>query len=219
MVRNFFLVLCMNIVLCFSFKVLAENELADFTFVDNALSTCISEQVKKNNWQTVKDVHTLKCHGMGIASIEGLEKLTQLKSLSLFGNKLENVDLRAFSQLEYINIANNKLNTIYITGLSHLKTLYLFKNKLSTLDFTGLSKLKKIRITNNLLSSLDLSPLISLEKAYFFDNKLENVVVAGLPKLKFIELRQNTMPDEVYDRYDALEGITIIHEGNAEDWK
>lgn len=217
--RIFYLVLFINLILCLPFKVLAMNELADLTLVDNALSVCITEQAKKHNWQAVKDVHTLKCHGMGIASIEGLEKLTQLKSLSLFGNKLENVDLRAFSQLEYINIANNKLHSIYIKGLSHLKTLYLFKNKLSTLDFTGLSKLKKIRITNNQLSSLDLSPLISLEKAYFFDNKLENVVVAGLPKLKFIELRQNTMPDEVYDRYDQIEGITIIHEGNAEDWK
>lgn len=219
MMRSFYLVLFMNIALCSSFKVLAENELADLTFVDNALSACITEQAKKHNWQAIKDVHTLKCHGMDIASIEGLEKLTQLKSLSLFSNQLVSVDLRNLSQLEYINIANNKLNTIYITGLSHLKTLYLFKNNLSTVDFTGLSKLSKIRITSNQLSSLDLSPLISLEKAYFFDNKLEDVVVAGLPKLRFIELRQNTMPDEVYDRYDQIEGITIIHEGNAEDWK
>ncbi|MEY8198653.1 MAG: hypothetical protein RPS47_05385, partial [Colwellia sp.] len=93
------------------------------------------------------------------------------------------------------------------------------KNKLKKINFTGLKQLTKIRITSNKLTQLDISPLISLEKAYFFDNKLEDLIVAGLPKLKFIELRQNPMPDEVYDRYDALEGITIIHDGNADDWK
>lgn len=219
MMRNFYSVLIINIAFLYSFDVLAKNELTDLTFVDSALSSCITEQAKKHNWLTINEIHTLKCHGMEITSIAGLDKLAHLKSLSLFNNKLETIDLRSFNQLEYINISNNKLNTIYLTGLSHLKTLYLFKNNLSTIDFTGLSKLLKIRITHNQLSFLDISPLISLEKAYFFDNKLEELIVAGLPKLTFIEVRQNPMPDEVYDRYDALEGITIVHDGNADDWK
>jgi Leucine-rich repeat (LRR) protein len=219
MMRNFYLVLFIIFAFFNSFNVLAKSKLADLSFVDNALSTCITEQAQKHNWQAIKDIHTLKCHGMEITNIAGLDKLTQLKSLSLFNNKLESVDLRSFNQLEYINIANNKLNTIYLTGLSHLKTLYLFKNNLSTVDFTGLNALLKIRITNNQLSSIDISPLISLEKAYFFDNNLKELIVAGLPQLTFIEVRQNPMPDEVYDRYDALEGITIVHDGNADDWK
>ena len=202
-----------------SLEVIASGSAFSINVADKALSSCIVEQTKKNDWQVVEDIQTLKCHGMEIGSIEGLSALTQLKSLSLYNNKLKSIDLRGFSQLEHVNIANNKLHTIYLANLSHLHTLYLFKNNLVTVDFTGLNKLSKIRITNNQLSSLDISPLISLEKAYFFDNKLEELIVKGLPKLKFIELRQNPMPDEVYDRYDSLDGITIVHDGNADDWK
>lgn len=219
MIRIRCLFLLMGYALSTSLPVIASNTVLPIKIADKALSDCIAAQVNKYDWKVVEDVHTLKCHGMDIKSIEGLNTLTQLKSLSLYNNKLENLDLRKFNQLEHVNIANNKLRTIYLTNLSHLHTLYLFKNRLVTVDFTGLNKLSKIRITNNQLSSLDISPLIALEKAYFFDNKLEELIVEGLPKLKFIELRQNPMPDEVYDRYDAIDGITIVHDGNADDWK
>jgi Leucine-rich repeat (LRR) protein len=192
---------------------------ASLKLADSALSDCVAAQIKGHDLKAVEAIDTLKCHGMNIASLKGLHVLTGLKSLSLYNNQLAAIDLRGFSQLEYINIANNKLRTINLTNLSHLHTLYLFKNNLTTIDFNGLVQLKKVRITNNQLSSLDISPLVSLEKAYFFDNKLEELIVAGLPKLKFIELRQNPMPDEVYDRYDDIDGITIVHDGNADDWK
>lgn len=186
---------------------------------DSSLSRCIKEQAAKHHWQESLDFLELTCHGLSISSLKGLEIFANLQKLSLYNNKLTHVDLRNFSQLKYINIANNKLKTIKVTGLAKLETLYLFKNNLTTVNFSGLTQLKKIRLTNNKLSSLDISPLIYLEMAYFFDNKLEDLVVVGLPKLKFIELKQNPMPDEVYDRYDQLDGITIIHDGNADDWK
>ncbi len=186
---------------------------------DENLASCILKNATKMHLEIVEELTHLKCHGMNITNLEGLEMLINLEKLSLFNNSLTHADLRPFKKLKHLNVANNKLVNINIVGLLHLESLYLFKNKLVTVDFKGLSQLKKIRITNNKLKILDISALLSLEKAYFFDNKLEELVVAGLPNIKFIELRQNPMPDEVYDRYDALEGITIIHDGNADDWK
>jgi protein phosphatase 1 regulatory subunit 7 len=202
-----------------SFHANASQPLNQLKLADNGLLKCIEQQASENNWRLVSHVDELKCHGLAISNLDGLQVFTQLKSLSLYNNKLQQADLRHFNQLEYLNIAGNKLKTVNVSGLNQLKTLYLFKNKLKTIDFNGLSQLKKIRITNNLLETLDITPLTALEKAYFFDNKLEDLVVKGLPKLKFIELRQNPMPDEVYDRYDAIDGITIVHDGNADDWK
>jgi len=193
--------------------------ISKLVIADKALLQCIIEEAEQNNWQESQDINKLTCHGLKISSLKGLEALDNLTKLSLYNNKLTQVDLRHFKQLEYINIANNKLNKVELTDLARLETLYLFKNNLTTIDFTGLTQLKKIRVTNNKLASLDISPLTALEKAYFFDNELEDLIISGLPKLKFIELKQNPMPDEVYDRYDDLEGITIIHDGNADDWK
>ena len=198
----------------FSFELLSLKKSKDF-----ALAKCINELASKNHWLTAKDVTKITCHGKGIQNLDDLTPFVNLKALSLFNNKISKADLRAFTQLTSLNIANNKLSHIQVTHLSQLHTLYLFKNQLTTLNFSGLSQLKKLRITNNKLFNIDISELASLEKAYFFDNKLEDLSLTGLEKLKFIELRQNPMPDEVYDRYDELEGITIIHDGNADDWK
>ena len=186
---------------------------------DKNLAQCIIEltaKKPKTSWHMLKKI---KCHGKGIKDLNGLNLLTELEHLSLFNNQLSEVDISPFKQLTFVNISNNQLVNIKLSGLPELKTLYLFKNQLTSVDLAGLSKLKKIRITNNQLVDIDISSLASLEKAYFFDNKLEDLVLTGLSKLKFIELKQNPMPDEVYDRYDEMEGITIIHDGNADDWK
>ena len=197
----------------------ASNFIEQLTLMDSALMSCIKAQAELNNWKKIDQIHTVKCHGMKIKCTKGLASFVNLKSLSLYNNKLTDIDLHNLVKLEYVNVANNQLKTINLSALTNLETLYLFKNKLVNIDFTDLVQLKKIRITNNRLTSLDISPLISLEKAYFFNNKLNDLIVKGLPKLKFIELRQNPMTDEVYERYDELEGITIIHDGNADDWK
>jgi len=217
--RTFYLVFFISVITGLIPNNIQAQPIKQLIIGDNSLSHCIQEQAIKNHWQEIRDIRILTCHGLNIIDLKGLELLSNLKKLSLFNNKLTQVDLRNFGQLEYINIANNRLKSININGLKKLQTLYLFKNNLTTISFTGLTQLKKIRITSNRLSSLDISPLISLEKAYFFDNKLENLIISGLPKLKFIDLKQNPMSDEVYDRYDELEGITIIHDGNADDWK
>jgi Leucine-rich repeat (LRR) protein len=217
--RDFYITLCVSSLIFSSFQVNANIALTELKLADSALQKCVNEHASKNNWKLVSEVDTLKCNGMEIENLDGLHVLTQLKSLSLYNNKLEEADLHLFTQLEHLNIASNKLKTVNVTGLHKLSTLYLFKNNLKEIELTGLLQLKKIRITNNKLKNLDISSLTSLEKAYFFDNQLEDLIVKGLPNLTFIELRQNPMPDEVYDRYDAIEGVTIVHDGNADDWK
>ncbi len=214
-----FLLLMFSIAAYMSQQVMAAEFMSAVTGKDKALVLCINKLATKNNWQGINDVKKIKCHGKGIKQLTGLAIFANLEELSLFNNELRTVDLRSFKQLKNVNISNNKLKKIQLSNLVNLHTLYLFKNQLTTIDLSGLSQLKKLRITNNKLHQVDISELISLEKAYFFDNKLEDLSLRGLAKLNFIELRQNPMPDEVYDRYDALEGITIIHDGNADDWK
>lgn len=186
---------------------------------DNSLRACVAKQIEQHHWVLFSQVDALKCHGLQISSLTGLTHFKNLSSLSLFNNRLKRVDVKAFKKLTYLNVSNNKLRAIELAQLTQLQTLYLFKNKLTTIDLSGLTQLKKIRAMENQITELDLSELVSLEKAYFFNNKLEDLTVRGLENLTFIELRQNPMPDEVYDRYDALENITIVHDGNADDWK
>jgi len=206
----------LTLVLNFSAKALPIKEIK---FRDLALAQCVKTLAEKNHWQSSEQVTKLKCHGKGINKLSDIANFAKLSYLSLFNNNIAEADLSSLTQLKYVNLANNKLTHIKLNNLAKLETLYVFKNKLMTISFVGLTALKKIRATNNRLNKLDISPLVSLEKAYFFDNKLKDLIVKGMTKLKFIELRQNPMPDEVYDRYDELNGITIVHDGNADDWK
>ncbi len=211
--------ICVLLLLSFVFSTSAQD-LDFFKHVkDPALASCIEKQMQKKSWQSPEQIIKLKCHNKGIKSLKGLELFTHLEKLSLFKNKLVSADLSQLKSLTELNLSANRLSSLSIIGLSNLNTLYLFKNNLKNIDLTGLAKLEKVRISSNKLESLDISSLKSLKKAYFYDNKLEELILTGLPKLKLIDLKQNPMSDEVYDRYDAMAGITIIHDGNADDWK
>ena len=201
------------------------NELAspdlliNIKWQDLQLADCVTNSAMAKGWTKVEDVVELECHGKGIQSIDDLFVFSQLRSISLFNNDIESADFRGFEHLSYLNVANNRLKEINVTGLSQLKTLYLFKNNLTSLDFSGLTQISKIRITNNRLTNIDITPMRALTQGYFYDNRLKDLSVTGLDQLTFLDVRQNPMPDEVYDRYDAISGVTIVHDGNADDWK
>lgn len=190
-----------------------------FTIEDDALQTCIVQSMEKAGFKQPEQLLELKCHNKYIKSIFGLEQLANLESLSLFGNRITSADLTSLKSLKHINLAKNNLSNLQISGLKNLETLYLFKNKLTTINFDGVVSLTKIRVMQNKLGVLDISPLQSLTEAYLWDNQLEDLQITGLDNLKFLDVKQNPMPDELYDFYDKQSGITISHDGNADDWK
>lgn len=186
---------------------------------DTNLTICIEQTMQKKGYSNIEQLLTLKCHNKNVKSIIGLEAFTNLTNLSLYNNQIVSADLSKLTKLEHVNFAKNKLTTIQLQGLQKLESLYLFKNNLTTIDFKGLKSLTKMRIMQNQLEALDISPLISIVEIYLWDNKLEDLQINGLIYLKFMDVKQNPMPDELYDFYDEQEGITISHDGNADDWK
>lgn len=185
---------------------------------DNALQACIEKTAKKNNWTTAEQVTELKCHKKKIVSIDGINKLTNLKKLSLFNNRIEAADFSGLDKLEELNVARNKLKIMSISQLPQLKKLYLFSNNAKSLQLNGLPQLVIIKANDNKLLEFRYSNLPLLEKIYIFDNKLKDFDIYNLPKMKYLDCRQNPMPDELYDRMDAVETATILHDGNADDW-
>lgn len=193
--------------------------LTEFDWGDAQLRDCVLQLAEKHQWQTAADITDIKCHSKGIESAQSLSKLTSLKKLSLFNNEIKRLDISSLTQLEFLNLANNDLEYLNISGLSNLTKLYLFRNNLSSLDLSGLGSLTEMRLMQNQLESLDITPLIALEQAHIFDNQLEDLSIEGLNQLTFLDVRQNPMPDELYDFYDEQQGIVISHDGNADDWK
>lgn len=203
---------------CLSVTVTA-NSLSTFDWGDKSLANCMKKLIAKKGWQTIQEVTEIKCHSKNIQTAQSLNQLTNLRKLSLFNNKITRLDLSALRQLETLNLANNQLTQLNITGLAKLQKLYLFRNKLVELNLSGLSSLEEVRLMQNQLESLDITPLLALRQGHIFDNQLKDLPITGLDNLEFLDVRQNPMPDELYDFYDEQEGIVISHDGNADDWK
>lgn len=186
---------------------------------DQALLKCIDSTLKKQGFSNANELTKLKCHKKGIVSLSGIETLPNLKHLSLFANKLQSADVSQLGQLEYLNLSKNSLTSIKVASLEKLQTLFVFKNKLSEVDLSGLYSLKKLRISDNQLSQVNTQDLISLEEGHLWNNQLKEFDIKPLIKLIFLDVKQNPMPDELYDFYDQQIGVTISHDGNADDWK
>lgn len=196
----------------------AQN-ITDIEWQDAKLANCVQKAAQKAGWKTINQVTQLKCHKMGIVQADELNQFTALQNLSLYNNKIVKLDLTALTELVSLNLSNNKLVDLKISGLNKIETLFLFKNKLKTVDLSGLASVKKVRLMQNRLELLDITPMHALETGYFFDNQLEDLQITGLDKLSFLDVKQNPMPDELYDFYDKQEGIVISHDGNADDWQ
>ncbi len=91
-----------------------------------------------------------------LTSVKSLEKLTQLRSLALFNNQLTSVKgLEKLTKLTTLHLNDNKLTEVKgLEKLTQLKGLALGKNKLT--DVEGLEKLTQL-ITLNLSNNPDLT--------------------------------------------------------------
>jgi len=101
---------------------------------DYSLDLCIKNTGRKY----IEEITALICNNKGIQYLDGIEQLTELKTLHL-----------NFNQIEDINPLNE---------LTKLKTLYLSSNKVQNLDaLSELTQLEELAIQKNNVQ--DLSPL------------------------------------------------------------
>lgn len=186
---------------------------------DAGLAACVAAATEARKLASAEELTTLTCNAMNISDATGIGTLTKLTELSLFGNRLGTIDLRGLHALESLNLANNTLSEIDVSGKAALRTLYLFGNRLSQLDLRETPKLVKLRAEKNQLLEVLFGRMPALEKVYLFDNKMEDIRIDTLTGLRFIDVRSNPMPDEVYDYLDEFSGVKASHDGNTEDWE
>ncbi len=185
---------------------------------DPKLRQCIHAIATKNNWQRAEDFTAIKCHNKNITHLDGLEHFVNLETLSLHKNEIKMIDIRPLSKLKRLNLARNKIKTLTLSNLAHLSEIFVFGNPLTRLDIQNLPKLKKLKASGNKLTLFQYNELPALEKIYMFNNEMEDIDIHSLPSLKYMDVRQNPMPDPLYEEMDKLKGVTILHDGNADDW-
>lgn len=190
----------------------------DLALKDDNLRKCVQETADKNHWQTPQDVTALECHNQGIASVEGIEQLSNLEKLSLYNNNISDFPAFKLNHLTFLNIAKNKLPNLSLKDYPALENFLAFGNQLHTLELNNLPTLKTFKANNNQITDFIYKDLPALEKIYMFDNKMITIDIYRLPKMNYMDVRQNPMPDKLYEDMDKLKGVTFLHNGNTRDW-
>jgi len=101
----------------------------------------INWYIKGNNIPL--DVTALNCYGVGLTSLNGIEKLTKLTSLFCFNNNLASLHgIEKLNNLTRLYCYNNKLTNLNgIEKLTNLTTIYCSDNKL---PYSSSNKLEDI---------------------------------------------------------------------------
>lgn len=173
-------------------------------------------------------VVTLNVNNLAIASLEGINAFTNLKSLNCSNNQLETVDLNGLSQLTYFNCDSNLLSvldasmlpdleilhcrynsmtTLNVIGLNHLKTLVCSINGLGNMVFPPLPSLTFLECDNNEMTELHTENLTSLISLHARDNQLTRFDALGLPALKDLFLGNNQLTTLNVSGHEQLVGL------------
>lgn len=198
---------------------LAAQPAKSVEFADEQLAACVAKAVEQASVGSAADLVSLTCNGSDIKNAAGIDTLTGLQTLSLFGNGLTQIDLGALVHLKTLNLANNRLTQIDLANNSMLESLYLFGNSLTALNLESNRALKKVKAEKNRIVSVVFPESVTLQKVYLFDNKMEDIKIDSLKALRFLDVRSNPMPDEVYDYLDEFSGVKASHDGNTEEWR
>ncbi|KKN28247.1 hypothetical protein LCGC14_0856280 [marine sediment metagenome] len=116
-----------------------------------------------------------------ISQIEGLEKLTDLKKLDLFGNEINEIKgLEKLINLEYLNLSRNEITEINgLENLTNLKVLILEVNKIKEIkNLENLVNLVYLDLSENPISEIKgLENLVNLRGLGLNDIKIKEEVL------------------------------------------
>ena len=201
-------------------NVLNNGKPVNDAFEDNTFYSCVIDAYNSDHQDNKKaytdnltdeelaSVTSLMCEGWRysdsdkITSAKGVEKLTGLTTLDLYGNKLTNIDLSQNTLLTNLSLYSNQLASIDLSQNTSLTDLDLSANQLTSIDLSQNTALTELDLSENKLTNIDLSQNTSLTGLSLSETLLvsldltKNIALTGLElyyvELTNIDLSQNT---------------------------
>jgi len=146
----------------------------------------------------VSNLERLVADGVGIENLNGIQNLTGLKHLDLWGNAVSDVSaLAGLTSLAWLNIGNNAVADVSaLGGLTGLTFLQIRENEIIDISaIDGLTQLTELDISYNNISDLSaLSGMTRLTTLRVYNNPITDIsVMRGLTSLS--ELHVHDLPD------------------------
>lgn len=144
----------------------------------------------------------LLCSSKNIKSIKGIEKLYNLKFISIDNNKIENLDLSSNTLLKSITAKSNLIENVSISSSENLTSLNLDNNYITNIDTSKYINLEKLTLSNNKISSIDLTNNEKLKTLNLEKNKLANINLSTNNELTILNLNNLNLTDETLSSED-----------------
>ena len=134
-------------------------------FADSALQSAV-EQAAAETGDAARLV-SLSAKDRGIADLGGIEQLTQLEVLDLFGNEIRDLSpLAGLKRLRYLDLSSNRVEEVSALGsLKGLQVLLLAGNGVTEVAaLAGLDSLQSVDLTGNPLSEAAQAQIAALRE-------------------------------------------------------
>lgn len=97
----------------------------------------------------------------------------KVKKLNLNSKRIGDLSgIEAFTDLEWLNVSNNSIQTLNLSSNNRLEELDCFSNELSSLDLGNYPKIKRMQLNSNNFKNLDLSNAKELIDLSLHNNRL-----------------------------------------------
>lgn len=129
--------------------------------------------------------------------IDGLPVIAVNLSEPTDGDKtnLTNIDARDAKQLQYLQVTENMLSSVLISGLSSLEVLEIRNCPITNINLSGCSKLYRMLIECTLISSIDLSSCPNLTTLVCSQTKLTEIDITPCANLSYLSCYGNYISD------------------------
>ena len=105
----------------------------------------------------ISTIMDLVLEDKGITNLQGIEDFTMLEGLWLADNDLRTADLRENTNLLFVFIRNNGLESLNVSGLNLLEKIEVNNNALVSLDISDNTALQQLTLNDNLLEAINIS--------------------------------------------------------------
>ena len=148
-----------------------------------------------------------------ISNSTGIEAFYNLKNLSLYNNKLTNIDIGRNTVLEKFDCSFNRLTNLALPIGFNLKYLDCSVNQLKTLGVSKNLGLLEFDCSNNELTFLELSKYTILQKLNCFANQLTSLDVSNNIELKELNCAYNPISNLDISKNILLNKLICLHSG------
>lgn len=145
-----------------------------------------------------------------IKSLKGIEYFTNLTFLDVEGNYLESVDISKLTELRSVYLRTNLLTSIDFSHNTKLEFIEIFDNRLTSIDVSMLPNLTFLHVDYNRLKELDLSKNTKLEGDGFVLNNNMPIEKLILPVIYDKNGAYKTWDSFVISEQDEMEGYATV---------